>query len=79
VDDSPVQNTFTAIRRSAQRIGRTAEGWILQAEAQRRFHYRSDGQKIEELLRWMATNSLLFGSLDDDADEGGPQIRRKGD
>jgi hypothetical protein len=60
----PADETFQTIRRSASVIGDVAEGWILRADAERRYHFRSDHEKLDEMLSFLVENSLIFGEDD---------------
>lgn len=51
---------------ASRRIESLTEVWALNADAERRFHYRSDEDSIEEMLELIVLNSILFG---DDSNE----------
>ncbi|GEM_PF-1582255 len=64
VDVSKINSTLQNVNRQLHRV---TEDWVLNADNERRFHYRPDEHKIDELLELMVTNSFLFG---DDSDDG---------
>lgn len=51
---------------SAKRIESMMDAWAINADAERRFHHRSDEDAIDEMLELIVLNSILFG---DDEDE----------
>ncbi|MBL8889944.1 MAG: hypothetical protein JNL67_08180 [Planctomycetaceae bacterium] len=57
----PAAETFRTIHRSAVNIGQLAEGWVFRADAERRFHYRSDDRQLDEMLNFLVESSLIFG------------------
>lgn len=56
---------FSKINRSIRQANRTVHAltdkWVLQADAQRHYHFRQDDAAIDQMVELLLTNSLLFG------------------
>lgn len=50
----------------ARRIESLTETWAINADVERRFHYRSDEKAIDEMLELIVLNSILFGDRRED-------------
>ncbi len=50
------------IGETAHRISTIADEWVLQADAERHFHFRTDNHEIDDLIQFLLENSLIFGN-----------------
>jgi hypothetical protein len=64
MEAKPAQETFRTIHRTAGAISDIAENWVLSADAERRYHFRSDQDVLDEMLTFLVENSLIFGERD---------------
>jgi hypothetical protein len=64
MEAKPAQETFKTIHQTARSIGGLVENWVFNADAERRYHFRRDHQQVDEMLGFLAENSLIFGEFE---------------
>jgi hypothetical protein len=61
---TPAADPFSCLNSTASRLGRIAEQWAIQADAERRYHFRPDSPQIDQTLALIVHCSLVFGNRD---------------